>query len=362
MTYKILVDITHPAHVHFFRNAIDLWRTQGWQVMITARDKDIALRLLNEYGYEYTCYGKARRGMGGLLSELLEREVKIWGAIRRFKPDAICSIGGTFNVHAAWLRGVLDVIFYDSEIATVSNAISYPFATAICTPNAYKFDIGRKQIRYQGCHQLAYLHPNRFTPDPAVVREAGLQPNEPYSVIRFVGWNSGHDINRRGFSGAGKEKLVNLLANYGKVVITSEAPLPSSLEKYRFCISPTKIHHLLAFAQIIVGESATMTSEAVLVGTPAVYVSPLIPGYTDELERKYDMCYIFQDENQALEKSSELLERPNLKSEWQEKRKKILSEKIDVTAWMVSFMQQIIEKKGDLDKIDYEPGIYRQGH
>ena len=48
MAYRVLVDITHPAHVHFFRNAIDLWKDQGWQVLITARDKDICLQLLDE--------------------------------------------------------------------------------------------------------------------------------------------------------------------------------------------------------------------------------------------------------------------------------------------------------------------------
>lgn len=361
MPHRILVDITHPAHVHFFRNAIDLWKAQGWQVLITARDKDICLQLLDEYGYDYVSFGRARLGVLGLMRELVYREGKIMGVVRKFKPEAVCSIGGTFNVHAAWLARVPDVIFYDTENATVSNIISYPFATAICTPVAYKYNVGRRQVRYEGYHELAYLHPNRFKPDPDIVREAGLEPTEPYSVVRFVGWTSGHDVNLRGFSEAGKERLVNLLANHGKVVITSESPLPASLERYRFRISPTKIHHLLAFAQLLVGESATMASEAVLLGTPAIYVSPVGRGYTDEEQRKYDMCYTFHNEDQALTKCADLLSRTNLRSEWQDKRRRLLSEKIDVTAWMVRFMQQIIEVKGDLDKIDYEPGTYREG-
>ena len=329
MTYKILVDITHPAHVHFFRNAIDLWESQGWHVMITARDKDITLLLLDEYGYEYNCLGKAQRGILGLMKELAERESKINTIIRNFKPDAICSIGGTFNVHAAWLAGIPDVIFYDTENATISNNISYPFATAICTPTAYKANVRNKQICYEGYQELAYLHPNRFTPDPDVVSELGFDSNTPFSIVRFVGWTSGHDIRHHGFSEAGKMNLVDLLAKKGEVIITSEGPLPPSLEKYRLGISPIKIHHLLAFAQIIVGESATMTSEAVLLGTPAIFVSPVGRGYTDEQETKFDMCYTFNNEHLALEKSAELLSRPKLKAEWKEKLKVLLSEKIE---------------------------------
>jgi predicted glycosyltransferase len=359
MTNRILVDITHPAHVHFFRNAVDLWSADGWQVMITAREKDICLQLLDEYGYEYVCLGKARRGLVGLMLELAERESKIMGVIRRFKPDVVCSIAGTFNVHAARLAGIPDVIFYDTENATISNLISYPFATAICTPAAYNLDAGRKHIRYEGYQELAYLHPNRFVPDPREVQAAGVQPDEPYSVVRFVGWGSGHDIHLRGFSVAGKIALANLLARFGKVVITSESPLPGPLEQYRLRTPPTKVHHLLAFAQIVVGESATMASEAVQLGSPAIYVSPVGRGYTDEQERRYDMCYSFHDEQTALAKCSELLERPTLRGEWQAKRQRLLSEKIDVTAWMVRFVRQMVSTGGDLNRIEYEPGTFR---
>ncbi len=62
---RILVDITHPTHTHFFRHAIRQWQNEGHAVRITSRDKDIAVTLLNEFGFEHTTIGHARHGFAG---------------------------------------------------------------------------------------------------------------------------------------------------------------------------------------------------------------------------------------------------------------------------------------------------------
>ena len=46
------------------------------------------------------------------------------------------------------------------------------------------------------------------------------------------------------------------------------------------------------------------------------------------------------DEFIALEKAIEILENGNSKKEWQRKRERLLSEKIDVTAWMTDFIER----------------------
>ncbi len=39
---RILVDIGHPAHVHFFKNFIWEMEKRGHEFIVTARDKDVA--------------------------------------------------------------------------------------------------------------------------------------------------------------------------------------------------------------------------------------------------------------------------------------------------------------------------------
>jgi predicted glycosyltransferase len=338
---RILVDITHPAHVHFFRNAINVWRQHGHEVTITSREKDITTKLLDKYGYEHICLSRARRGAAGLLLELLEHEGKLLRLARRFRPDVVLEIGGTFIVHACKLLRTPALVFYDTENAQVPNAITYPFADAIITPSCYQGDLGRKHLRYDGYQELAYLHPDQFAPDARVLGEAGLSGDEPFSIVRFVGWASGHDVGLRGFSPQGKEALISRLDQFGKVIITSEPPLSDRMERHRMRVSPTEMHHLLAFATLCIGESATMASESALLGTPAIFVSPVGRGYTDELEHRYGLVRNFSNENEnlAIETAAEWLGRQGLETEWDKKRARLLREKIDVTSWMVELVE-----------------------
>lgn len=347
----ILADISHPAHVHFFRHAIDVWRDRGHKVTIVSRDKDITLELLDQYGYQHTCLSRARRGLVGLGLELLEHEGRLYRLVRSNPPDILVEIGGTFIVHAARLLGKPAVVFYDTENATISNTITYPFATAICTPDCYQGQVGKRHVRYAGYHELAYLHPNRFTPDPAVPARLGLTREERYSVVRFVGWQSGHDVAQRGFSQSGKIRLVEELERFGRVLITSEAPLPGELARYRVDLPSGLIHHLLAFSTLYIGESATMASESVVLGVPAIYVSPVGRGYTDEQEQKYQMCFTLPDENRAINRAVELLNQPGLKAKWQAKQESLLADKIDVTGWIVRFVEALVAQNGDVNRV-----------
>ena len=93
---RILVDITHPAHAHFFRHPIELWRERGHQVAITSRRKDIAVELLDSFGFEHHELGTARSGLIGLAIELPVRTARLCRRIRQFRPDVMTAIGGVF--------------------------------------------------------------------------------------------------------------------------------------------------------------------------------------------------------------------------------------------------------------------------
>lgn len=69
MASKILVDIAHPAHFHFFFPAMEIWQSRGYELVLATRDKDITLDLLDNYGLPYTLLSRARPGMVALLRE-----------------------------------------------------------------------------------------------------------------------------------------------------------------------------------------------------------------------------------------------------------------------------------------------------
>ena len=182
---RIIVDIGHPGHVHFFKNFIWQMRERGHEILITASKKDVTLDLLDAYNFEYIITSKRYSGIM-LGYELLKRDLQLYNLTRKFKPDLLMGINNTIAAHVSRVTKAKSIIFTDTEHAKIANAITFPFSDVICTPSCYRGDIERKQVRYNGYHELAYLHPNRFTPNPAVLTELGLAEGDPFVVVRFV--------------------------------------------------------------------------------------------------------------------------------------------------------------------------------
>ena len=141
--------------------------------------------------------------------------------------------------------------------------------------------------------------------------------------------------------------LVQELERYGQMFITSEERLDDELAKYQIKVSPEKMHDLRYYATVLYGESATMASECAVLGTHAIFCDFAGRGYTDEEKEKYGLVYNFKlDEDSirsSLEKAVALLEDENLKSVGRKKREQLLTDKIDVTAFMVWFVENYLD-------------------
>lgn len=348
MRKKILIDIGHPAHVHFFKNFIQEMKRRGHDLIVTARDKDVALRLLEAYDIGYTAIGRAKEGKFNLIIEWAGRDWGIYLIARKFRPDILTGIGNPCVTHTAWLTGAKSVIFADTEHAKLENMITFPFADVICTPSCFKKDLGRKQVRYNGYHELAYLHPNYFKPAPSVLRELGLSENDRFIIVRFVSWSACHDTGQHGFNLPEKRKLIRELEKCGRVLISSEGILPDEFGEYKITTTPEKLHNLLYYATLYIGEGATMATEAAMVGTPSIYTSSLVGamGNFIELSEKYDLVRSFRDVNEAIQEASKLLGQLSLKQQWAKKRERLLADKIDVTGFMVNLIENYVSKGG----------------
>jgi len=344
---KVLIDIGHPAHVHFYKNTIKELKNKGHEVLVTARDKEVTLKLLDSYGIEYTVLSTMKRGKRNLIMEWITRDYKLLKISKKFKPDVLTGILNPPVAHVSWLLNKKSIIFNDTEHAKFAQNITYPFSSAVCTPNCYLDSFGQKQLKYDGYHELAYLHPHYFTPNQKVLEELGLTEKDKIIILRLVSWGAHHDFGQGGIKD--KINFVKELEKYGKVVITSETPLDQEFEKYIAKISPEKMHDLLYYATLYIGEGATMASEAAVLGTPAIFISSLsgTMGNFTELEKKYGLLFSFDNEKVALSKASELLQKSDVKNEWNNKKNILLNDKLDVTNFMVEY----IEKKGNVQEI-----------
>jgi len=321
-----------------------LWEKSGHKVIISSRDKDITLHLLDHYKFHHLNLSKCGTTPLGLALEMFIRCTKLFRIVLREKPDIMIAVAGTFIAPVGKLTRTPVITFYDTEHDTISNSIAYPLSQKVVLPSCYNNSLNNRYLTYNGYHAIAYLHPNYFSPNPTVLNQLDLKQGEKFVIMRFVSWKSGHDIGHSGLSLSIKRKAVKVFSEYAKIFISSEKKLPYDLEKYKLLIPPENMHDALYYATMLYGESATMASESAILGTPAIYLDNIGRGYTDELEKDYGAVFNFSesyaDQEKSIIKGIELLQVGNIKNIWNEKKNKLLKEKIDVTKFVVELIER----------------------
>ena len=341
---NVLIDIGHPAHVHYFRNLAKELEKRGHKVFWSVKEIDQAKRLLNYYGFKYFVLPKKSDIIIGkvwkqILYDFIILKICLWNKID-------IAIGSSVSIaHVSRISRVKSIIFDDDDDAVQPIVTKFvtPFADSVVCPDSLEGKRMRQDtIFYPGYQELAYLHPNQFTPDPEVLTEFGLKPEDPFFLMRFNVFKAHHDIAVKGLSLDQKLRLVKLLEPHGRVFINTERETEPELANYKLQINPEKIHSLIYYARMFLGDSQTMTSEAAILGTAAVKCNSFAGNLSvpNELENKYQLCYSFRPDefDLMLEKASELLKISDIKKEWHIRKLIMLKDKIDVTAfwcWLI---------------------------
>ena len=185
-----------------------------------------------------------------------------------------------------------------------------------------------------------YLHPKYFRPDSRILSDLGVNPGEKFIFIRFVSWKASHDVGEIGISYKDKIKLVKELSKYYKIFLSSEADLPHELLKYKINMRYEEVHNILYYASLYIGESTSMATEAATLGTPAICVNSSANyfGVFDEFI-KYNLIEIMNNNDKVISRTIEILNVPDYKDLIKPKLLTYLKNKIDVTAFLVWFVE-----------------------
>jgi len=347
---NLLIEISHPAHVYKLLATIKTLKQKGHKVIVVTKDIKSIKYLLTKFDVPFQVIGIKRDNL------VAKAFLQLWYNLRCFiilKSEKIdLMIGSLTSAYLTRLTKIPSLLFDDDDDEVEPLIVKYvhPYVTHILSPSALTGKRKRKDtIYYPGYHELAYLHPNRFTPDPSILEEIGVKEGEPYFVMRFNVFKAHHDIGILGLSLENKRKVIALLEQKGKVFITTERDIDEEFKKYQLRLAPEKVHSLLYYATMLVGDSQTMTSEAAVLGTPAIRSNSFVGRieYLEEEEHKYELTYGFlpTEADAMFAKIEELLVMPDLKQVWQQRRQKMLAEKIDVTDFYVRFIEQAVRSK-----------------
>ena len=223
--------------------------------------------------------------------------------------------------------------------------MTQPLLDAIITPYQFKSELPKeKHVRVKAYKELSYLHPNNFVPEEDVSGLLGIKTGERYVLLRFGAFDAHHDLDASGFTDSDKIRLVNELKPFARVFLMSESEVPKELKSHILDIPVEKIHSVLYHAALFAGDVQTSTTESAILGTPAVrcnsFVGPDDMSNFIELEEDYGLIFNYRDPNEAIEKAKELLKKPDLKKEWLLKKEKLLADKIDLSAFMIWFIEE----------------------
>ena len=355
---RIICDAGHPAHVHLFKNALRELERRGHRYLVTTRAKEVTLELLRKYDMEHVSFGNRYATIHGKAYGMLKFDAKLYSVAKRFNADMFVSHGSMYAAHVASFLNKPHVSTEDT--GNMEQIWLYkPFTKVILTSRSFNRDLGMKQVRYDGYHELAYLHPKYFTPDPDVFRMMGMHRGEKYVIMRFVSWRASHDLAHRGVSMHNKKQAVREFSKYARVYISSETDLDEELSPYRFSLTPDLMHDAIYYSSLLYGESGTMASESAVLGTPAIFLDDTGRYYTKEQEDKYGLVYNYTespaDQKRSIERGIELLRMKDVKKKFRMKRDRLLREKIDVTAFLVWFIENYPASHERVrDEFDYE--------
>jgi predicted glycosyltransferase len=258
------------------------------------------------------------------------------------------SFSSPYPAHISSLLRKPNIALNDTEHADkISSRFTFPFCDVILTPFCHENNLGKNHIKFNNLTEGLYLHRKYFNPDRSILELLKLKPNEKYVIVRFVSWNAHHDYGQFGLDIETKRKLIEILSTKYKVIISSESELPSEFKKFQFHISPNKMHDALAFAEMFIGESATMASESAMLGTYAVYINSLpLMGYL-RVEKNEGLLQHFNSPKGVLDSIKILMEDTNLKKNAIDNSNRMKQNFIDPT----EFLLWIIENYPESSKL-----------
>lgn len=349
---RINIYLGHPAHFHLYKNVIKNLKADGYEVDVLIKKKENLEQLLQNSGIPYHNILREGRkdtklGMGlGALK-------RIWRELVfciKHKPDLLTGTSVENSYVGPLLR--IPVVYCgedDAAVIPLQAKVCFPGATEILSPDTC--DDGKwndKSTHYPSYHELAYLHPNHFTPSADIVREQGIDLAKPYAIMRFVKLKANHDDNVKGINKKVALQLVEMMKPHMDIYITSERPLEPELEPYRIKINPIYMHDVMAFASLYIGDSQTMAAEAGVLGVPFVRFNDFVGriGYLRDLEDKYELGYgIKASEEGSVEKMcervAEIVALPEVerKKIFGARKQKMLADKIDYAKFLTWYLE-----------------------
>jgi len=268
---RIIIDINHPAHVNFFKNAVCRLFEDGHEITITVLERGVLPQIVfKEFGY-VKCVPIGRRS-GNIFSIVFEANlIKFFKMLAFvFKNDINIGLGvGTFLLGACLkFKGVPNIQFDDDIERKEEIFLEKATCTKLYFPPICK--AGKKIKTYNASKEWAYLSPKYFNANQEALKEYNINPRE-YIFIREVDTAT---FNYRHQRPNLIESLAKQLPSSLKVLLSLENKSRKNYYPQEWILlkEPVKdIHSLMYFSKLVISSGDSIAREGALLGVPSIY-------------------------------------------------------------------------------------------
>lgn len=284
---SVVIDIAHYPQVNFFKYVIAALTGKNVKVYVILRPRGNLVPIFEKEcpDVSYVLIGEHKKTISGKIFDIVKRDIAFLRYLRKIEFDAGVACGSINLAHTARFFGKPFITFGDDIEYKLGYYLVHPFATREVRPK-YVPARGKNLLKYNGFKELAYLHPNHFTPDKKALEPYNLNPYE-YVFIREV---SSGSLNYRGAEMGKLSKILNYLKEKDlKIILSIEDKSLINLFKEHCTILKEPvgdIHSLLHFAAFTVSSGDSLARGSCLVGTPAIYTGGRDMAINNELIRR----------------------------------------------------------------------------
>jgi uncharacterized protein len=276
---KVWLDLLTPKQLLFFGPVIQELKSKGADVLTTSRRYREVGPLAELARLDLIYIGdRGSRGPEEQLLAATRRQAEMIPIIQEFRPDVAVSIASAVCARVAFGLGIKHIAVNDSPHSEVAGRLSLPLSYHLLCPwvipyQAWApFGIQRKQVTtYRALDPAAWLKrepihgPIPKLDDKKQTIAVRVQESDaPYLAKADMTWTD--------------RVLTTLIEAFPDVNLVALCRYDFQVEEIRGkfgsnCIVPNEIvsgHDLLAATDLFIGMGGTMTSEAALMGVPAI--------------------------------------------------------------------------------------------
>ena len=279
---KIWIDIVNSPHVRFFNGIIKKLKSDGHEVLVTARDFSNIHDLLDIFGIEYVSIGDHGVTLEEKLLSSTSRAYKLSKFIAKENIDIAISKHSIEMPRVAFGLAIPNIFVLDNEHATAANKLTLPLTNKLIIPEI--FDVWttiqcgmnpNNIVRYNGTCEVTHLEDFEYNEN--ILDDLNIKLTKDKIILMRP------EPSLASYLDADCTKsvltpIVNELKDIADILIIprfkTQGEIFEDIDNVHIVKTPVDTFSLMKKADLIIGAGGTMNREAALLGTPVISCYP----------------------------------------------------------------------------------------